>query len=255
MNAPLLAARGVDVVLGGRHILHHVDLTLPPGHLLALVGPNGSGKSTLLRVLAGLLVPQRGEVTPPLSNPRQRARRIAYVPQQAGETPPFSVGQAVALGRAPWQNMFGATSAQDAALAEDAMRRMDVLELRHQPLDGCSGGEQQRALLARALCQDADILLLDEPTSAQDYGQQLRIMEALSQWLAARKGGIIMVLHDLNLAALFAHSAVLLHRGRVHAAGTPDQLFRRHILEPVYQCNLLVDEHPCGTTPRITLSR
>ena len=264
--APLLHAQDLRLRLGGRAVLDGVDVTLHAGELLALVGPNGSGKSTLLRVLCGLQPADAGSVEPPCRGSRQRARRVAYLPQHAGEPPPFTVEDVVRMGRAPWQNMFGSASPQDDALVEDSLRRMDMWPLRNQPFAACSGGERQRALLARALCQGTPTLLLDEPTSAQDCGQQLRIMETLAAWRAQRpglastagedaRGGIIAVLHDLNLAALYADRVLLLHEGRVAAQGPPLEIFTQAHLQRIYACNLLVDTHPCTTRPRITLTR
>jgi iron complex transport system ATP-binding protein len=229
-----LAARDLRVVRDdGAVALHDATLRAPRGALTALVGPNGSGKSTLLRALLGL-VPATGEITvddvPLRDLPAwARARHLAWVPQRtqvAGATP---VGRVVAMGA------FAATGRLDpaATVVRDALRRAGVEALADAPFARLSGGEQQRALLARALASDAPVLLLDEPVSALDLGAALDAL-ALLRDLADEGRAVVAVLHDPRDARRFAHRAALLDRGRVRAEGAADAVLTAEALREVW---------------------
>ncbi len=261
---PLLQACGLSLSRHGadgavRSVLSDVHLCVNPGEMVMVAGPNGSGKSTLLRVASGLLAPDEGQVTlcgHPLQTlrDRNRARLLACLPQAGeGEEIPFTVMETVLMGRAPWQNFAGHAKDEDFLLADEAMRLADVFSLRTRSVRMLSGGERQRVFLARALCQNPRLLVLDEPTSAQDYGKQIDLMNMLSELCMVKELGILMATHDLNLASLYASSLLLLVRGASLGQGRPSEVLCADTLSKVYDCQLLLDEHPCVQTPRITL--
>nr|WP_196790750.1 ABC transporter ATP-binding protein [Motilibacter aurantiacus] len=211
-------------------------MTAKPGQVLGLIGPNGSGKTTLLRTLYASLKPSQGTVlldgTDLRKVPtREAATKLAVVVQEHGGDMPLLVSEMVMLGRAPHLSTFQRASGRDTAIVADALHRVGVTHLADRPFVGLSGGEKQRVLLARALAQQAEHLLLDEPTNHLDIRYQHEILDLV------RSLGItaVVVLHDLNLAARYCHELVLLKKGRVVAAGTPDEVLVPSVLEPVYE--------------------
>ena len=208
------------------------------GELLAVLGPNGAGKSTLVRLLAGLAEPLDGDISllgRPLDSfdHRERARSVALVPQYLDRVPEVHVSDFVLGGRyahlGPWRKH----SAADHAATLAAFRGCDIEGLEGRLLSTLSGGQRQRALIARALAQEAPVLLVDEPTNSLDPRHQLAIFELLAG-LAAAGHAVLVVTHDLNLASQFATRMVLLDEGRVFAQGPPEAVLRREVLEPVY---------------------
>jgi iron complex transport system ATP-binding protein len=204
---------------------------------MAVIGPNGSGKTTLLRSVAGL-VPFSGEVrlddTPVTAlDRRARARTVAYVPQRPVIPEGMTVTDYVLMGRTPHIPYLGVEGRRDLEVVADALEQLELGELAGRPLATLSGGETQRALLARALVQEAPVLLLDEPTSALDVGHQQEALELLDRMRVERSLTVLSAMHDLTLAAQFAHSLVLLSGGRCVAAGAPrdvltEDAIRRH---------------------------
>lgn len=203
-----------------------VDLALARGSLVALVGPNGAGKSTLLRCLAGLVRPSAGRVTLDGIDLRTLgraaiARRVAVVPQAFETIFPFTVREVVALGRTARLGLLALPGRVDAAAVDRAIAELDLGALADRSLDALSGGERQRAVLAMALAQDGDVLLLDEPTVHLDPAHQRATLELVSRLARARGLVALAVLHDLNLAAALCDRVVALARGRVVADGPP----------------------------------
>jgi iron complex transport system ATP-binding protein len=216
-EAPTLRAEGVTVRVGGRALLDGVTLELPPGSMTVLLGPNGAGKTTLLRVLAGVLTPTAGDVRlgdVPLRRLGRAAvaRRCAYLPQQAGTSFEIRVEDAVALGRFPHVGTFGALARTDYERVAWALARVGLTDFRHRTLPTLSGGERQRAMLARALAQEAPVLLLDEPAAALDVGRQLDLMALLAE-LNRDGHTVLAALHDLREALEFFPRALLLDAG------------------------------------------
>jgi iron complex transport system ATP-binding protein len=218
-----LAANGIDVRLGGRRILDGVDLGVAPGEVVGLLGPNGAGKSTLLRVLAGTLEAQAGEVR--LDGRRAReyprselARRIAYLPQGATCHWPMAVEQVVALGRLPHRRPWAPVSSHDRACVARAMRTTDVEQFRGRSVAALSMGERARVLVARAVAGEPRILLADEPVAGLDPAHQLEVMAMLER-MAADGAAVVVVLHDLTLAARHCSRLALLGAGRLVASG------------------------------------
>lgn len=218
-------------------VLHEVTVSVDAG-LTALIGPNGSGKSTLLKIAAGLLVPYRGAVCVDgrlltRFSTWERARRIAYVPQQALLPDGMNVLQVVLLGRIPHMGWFGAETARDRAAAWRAMEATGVAGFALRPVETLSGGERQRVALARALATGARHLLLDEPTSHLDLQQQAALVATLRRLIEEEGLVALMVVHDPNLAAL-ADRVVLLAGGRVVADGTPGEVLTPSALASAY---------------------
>ncbi|MCD9155323.1 heme ABC transporter ATP-binding protein [Aeromicrobium duanguangcaii] len=228
--------RGVTCRLGGREIVHGVDLDVHHGEVLALVGPNGAGKSTLLGTLTGDVAVESGEVRlqgRPLAqwSPADLARARGVLLQANQVSFPFTVREVVEMGRSPW---VGRTTAEqdDAAIAE-AVDRTDIAHLLDRPFTALSGGEKARASLARVLAQQTDVVLLDEPTAALDLRHQEEVM-VVARDLAAAGRAVIVVLHDLSLAAARADRIAMLAGGRMVSVGTPAEVLTPERVESVY---------------------
>lgn len=242
---------------GHTPVLEDISFSAAAGKILALAGPNGSGKSTLLRLLAGLETPDFGTIRlfdqeAQKLSPRERARRVAYMPQLMQDDLPFTAQQLVSLGRSPWQNSLGFEKELDQNIVREAMRYVDVERLASRQMSQLSGGERQRVSLARALCQQPELFLLDEPTAALDYGHQIQIMDMLGKLRSEQSTGIILVSHDINLAAMYADEIMLLKKGRIVAFGAPAKVLTQKNVTFVYSCPMLVDINPCTQTPRIS---
>ena len=225
-----------------------VSVSVSPGRLLAVVGPNGAGKTTLLRLLTGALAPQEGEVDlddRPLTglDDRERARAIAVVPQSESSPFPVTVREMVGMGRYPHLGPWERSGNRDRAAVDHALERCAVTAFADRDIGQLSGGERQRARIARALAQEAPILLLDEPTAGLDLRYRMELFHLLRE---LRDDGlaVLVITHDLNLAARFADRLLLLDRGRAHARGTPAEVVSRETLESVYEWPLRVAPHP-----------
>jgi iron complex transport system ATP-binding protein len=223
------------------------------GRVTAIVGPNGSGKSTIVRALLGRLHPERGRLALddlPLERiPRREvARRLAVVPQREEPVFPMPVRDFIALGRYPHGSPFAAPDAEDRAAVDAAIARADVGEFLARPTDSLSGGEWQRVRIARALAQGGAALVLDEPTTFLDIAHEMAVFELLDA-LAREGQAVLLVSHQLNLVARFADHIVLLHRGRVAAAGTPATVMQGPVLERVYEWPLVVARDPAVGAP------
>ena len=234
----LIEARGLSFRLGGREILRNVDLALRPGDCAALLGPNGAGKTTLLRALLGFLRPDSGEVRldgRPLlgQNRRDIAKRIAYVPQAHAPTFPYSVREIVSMARAPSAGWGSRLRPEDEAAVDKAMTRLGLIAFAERSYAALSGGERQAVLVARALAQGASILLMDEPSSSLDLGQQARLMRLLGA-LAAEGRAILMSTHQPELALAWFNRAVVVRQGEVLADGPPREVLSADLLSRLY---------------------
>jgi iron complex transport system ATP-binding protein len=241
-----------------RRVLVDLSFQVPAGCFFTVIGPNGSGKTTLLRLLLHLLPARQGRIrimSEALASysAGRLARMMAYVPQQAPATFAFTVYQIVMMGRAPHLGWLGLESARDRELAGQSMALAGVDHLADRRLDQLSGGEQQRVLIARAICQQPRILLLDEPTASLDLAHQVRIMDLMERLRNEQGMTIIMVSHDLNLAAMYADQILLLDRGHPAGLGDPHTVLAYELLEKAYGCTLLVDKSPIGDYPRVHL--
>lgn len=242
---------------GNRRVLDDIRLNITSGAFFIIIGPNGSGKTTLMKIMAGIVALQCGRIEileRPIADftKKQLARTIAYVPQMIAADVPFTVRELVLMGRAPHQGWLALESSTDTKLAREAMAITEVAHLAGRRLDQLSGGEQQRVIIARAVCQQAPIILLDEPTASLDLSHQVRIMDLMDQLRHDTGVTVVMVSHDLNLAAMYGRQLLLLDGGRVSHNGTPQEVITREVLEPVYNCRLVVDISPTGSYPRVT---
>lgn len=244
-------------------VLRNISFQLPSGDFLSLLGPNGSGKSTLLRLLDRILIPQRGTITldgHPLYefSRRDLAKRIAYVPQDTLWVFPYTVLEVVLMGRSPHIGRSGFENKQDLRIAHEIMRLTDIAHLADKLITGISGGERQRVLIARALSQQPQILLLDEPNAHLDISHQIEIFRILREQNEQRNLTIVSVSHDLNLAAAFSRRTLLLANSSsegasVFAIGLAKDVLTRENIEQVYQTPVLVDQLPGSSAMRISL--
>jgi iron complex transport system ATP-binding protein len=222
---PIVEVRGASFAYGARPALEDVSLAASAFEFVGLLGPNGAGKSTLLRLVAGLAAPSEGTVRlgglDPHAAPRRAVAQIcAVVPQEPRVTWPFTVREAVMMGRAPRQGLLAIPSRLDRGAVDGALAACDLVHLADRRVDALSGGERRRVFFARALAQEPRVLLLDEPTAFLDLGHQVAAMRMAQ--VAARGGlSVLAVLHDLNLAAAACDRVVVLSRGRVVAEGEP----------------------------------
>ena len=244
----LLEAERVSFAYGARAVLSEVDLAVAPGELVGVIGPNGGGKTTLVRLLSGVLAPRAGSVRfkgAALGAYRRRelARRLAVVPQDPTLEFPFTALEVVLMGRAPHLPALGFPRAHDLAVARTAMDRLDVTGLEDRPLERLSGGERQRVLLARAVTQEPEVLLLDEPTTHLDLRHQAGIYDIVAELRRTRGIAVVSVLHDLNLAALYCDRLVLLAGGRVACEGRPAEVLTPALLGAAYATEVYVGTH------------
>jgi iron complex transport system ATP-binding protein len=252
----MLEINALTVKYGSRLALRDASLCLQAGETLALIGPNGAGKTTLVRAASGVLRGQSGAVTVQgidlqSLSPAERARRIAVVPQARHMPDGFTVWQTVMLGRTPYLDWLGQPGMKDRQRVLWALERAGASEMAERPVSELSGGEQQRVLLARALAQDTPILLLDEPTTHLDLRHQSGLLSLL-QVLAHERGlAVLMALHDLNLAALYADRVALLVDGRIQAAGIPAEVLTPARLTTAFGVPVEVILHPEYGTPLV----
>ena len=232
-----------------------VSFEAPRGSITAIAGPNGSGKSTLVRALVGRVAVDRGAIhvdgeAAATMDRRELARRVAIVSQREEPAFPLSVRDYIALGRHPHAHLWSSHDPAGPAAIARAIDEAEVGAFVHRTTDELSGGEWQRVRIARALAQDARALVLDEPTTYLDIAHEMAAFELLDA-LARRDQAILVVSHQLNLVARFAHRVVLLHRGTVAAAGPPSDVMRGDVLERVYDWPLVVTRDPAVGAPAL----
>jgi iron complex transport system ATP-binding protein len=240
----VIELRGLSVRLGGALVVDGVDATVPDGAWVTLIGPNGAGKSTLLRALAAL-VPYTGSARiagAEVSALRRRelAQRLAFVPQAPLLPPAMRVSEYVLLGRTPYLGAFGYEGHRDLHAAGRALEQLDLTPFARRPLHTLSGGEQQRVVLARALAQEAALLVLDEPTTALDIGRQQQVLELVARLREQRGLTVLSAMHDLTLAAQYADTLLLLSGGTLVAAGPPEQIATEELVAAHYGAEVQV---------------
>jgi ABC-type cobalamin/Fe3+-siderophores transport system ATPase subunit len=241
---------------GDTPILKDVNLQAAPGEILAVIGPNGAGKTTLIRAISGTHPVQAGKIFINgqdllLLSPQNKARLMAVVPQAHHLPEDFSVRETVLLGRTPYLNWLGSAGEKDHAIVQSALELTQLTQLANRRVGELSGGEQQLVLLARALAQDAPILLLDEPTTYLDLQHQSMLLNLVRKMAVEKRLAVLMVLHDLNLAGMFADRVVLLVRGTVYAAGLPGEVITAENLAEIYHIPISVIAHPEYGTPLV----
>ncbi len=246
--------------VAGMPTLCDISFAVRRGEFLTLVGPNGSGKSTLLKLLDRIYLPQQGTIllddTPLAGYSRtELARKIAFVPQERETQFPFTVEEIVLMGRAPHAGGRVFESAQDREIARRMMDLTDIVHLADHPITNLSGGERQRAFIARALAQQAAVILLDEPTAYLDVAHQIDIFRLLRSLCTDSGLTVISVSHDLNLAAMNSDRLAMLQAGTVAALGAPSEVLTAERIRSVFKADVLVDRHPTLDSPRVTMLR
>jgi iron complex transport system ATP-binding protein len=257
MNS-VIELHAVGLALGGKDVLTDVSLRITKNDFFVIIGPNGAGKTSLLRIISGLQKKNRGDVhingrELAAYSRRQLARLIATVPQQLQTDFPFTVVETVLMGRAPHLSLLRFEGKDDMEIAESAMQRTEIAHLAYRRLDQLSGGERQRVIIARALCQQPAIMLLDEPTASLDPAHQLKIMDLMERLRLEQNITILMVSHDLNLAAMYGTRLLLLKDGRAVQEGSPEEVLSPERLFRGYGCRMLVDKNPASHGPRVNL--
>jgi iron complex transport system ATP-binding protein len=243
---------------GNRPVLERLTFSIHKGDFFIIIGPNGSGKTTLMKIMAGIQKPRQGAISIlgqaiHTYTRKELARKIAYVPQRMPVDFPFSVMEIVLMGRAPYQGMLGLENENDLERAKQAIRFTGIEHLAERRLNQLSGGECQRVFIARAICQEPYVMLLDEPTASLDLSHQVRIMDLMEKLKAEKQITVVMVSHDVNLAAMYGNTLLLLDKGHIAKIGPPEDVVTYRTLESSYGCPLLVDESPLGGFPRVTL--
>ena len=255
MPEPTVIARSLSYRVGDAVLVSKVDLEATQGRLIAVIGPNGAGKSTLLNLLSGNLRPSEGQV---LLNgidtmsalPGDLAVVRSMLTQREPIDLPYTAGQVVHMGRFPYRRDEANSAARDAAAVADAMERTDTSQFAGRIYATLSGGEQTRVSLARVLAQDTPIVLLDEPTTALDVAHQERIMRETVH-LSRGQRAVVVVLHDLNAAAIHADQIVVMNQGAVVARGQPRDVLQQDLLSTVYQQPMVVVDHPFRDCPLV----
>ncbi|MET9340988.1 ABC transporter ATP-binding protein [Nonomuraea sp. NPDC003804] len=244
----MIETRELSVVLGERQVLAEVSMTVRRGEWLAVIGPNGAGKSTLLRAIMGL-VPFAGSVLfdgAPPGRPRERARTVAFAPQTPALPADMTVFDYALLGRTPYIPYLGRESRRDRDVTAAVLDRLDLAGLAGRRVENLSGGERQRVVLARALAQEAPVLLLDEPTTALDLGHQQQVLELVDQLRLADGLTVVTTLHDLSLAGQYADRLLLLAEGRAMASGAPVQVLTEELVGRHFDAHVKIEPGPDG---------
>jgi len=251
----------VDIAAGydGLEVLKGVSVEGRAGELVGIIGPNGSGKTTLLRTMTRTLRPSAGSVTLNgfdiyAMHARDFARKVAVVPQETLIPFDFTVMEVVLMGRSPWLGRFDLEGPCDLDAAQEALRLTGMDHLGSRPINALSGGERQRVILARALAQGPEVLLLDEPTSHLDIAFQFEMMESVRCLCRERGLAALAVLHDLNLASHYCDSMVLISGGCVEATGSPAEVITPENITRVYGVSVLVNEHPTTHKPYVLVA-
>lgn len=245
-----LEARNLDFGYGGKRVGNDVSLALEAGEVLCLLGPNGSGKTTLFKTLLGLLPVQGGAVLMDGTDLRARkrgevARRVSYVPQAHAAFFPFTVAEVVLMGRTAHLGVFSSPSRRDRGVAMAAIERLRLAHLADAVYTRISGGERQLTLIARALAQDARVIVMDEPTANLDFGNQVRVLQHI-QSLAQSGIGVLLSTHDPDQAFLCADRVAMLHEGRLARLGAPEATITADSLKEIYGVEVAIVRVPVG---------
>lgn len=252
-GTPLLEVSSLSWAPGGLPILEDVSFAVHPGEFIGVIGPNGAGKSSLLRCLYKINTPAQGSITllgqdVLATSTRALAQRIAVVLQESPAEFGLTVYELVRMGLAPHKPLFSRDNNDDLQKLQHAVEAVDLSHKLHEPVNHLSGGEKQRAVIARAIVQQPELLIMDEPTNHLDVKYKVEILQ-LAQSLETT---ILASIHDLNLAAAFCDKLLLLDRGRIVAFGSPAEVLDTQLIQSVFGIESHIDEHPWHRGPRIT---
>ncbi len=251
-----LAARGISVTLQNNTILKDLHVEIPDQKVSIIIGPNACGKSTLLRSLARLQKPSAGEVhldgkNINQQNSRSVAQRLAILPQIPTAPEGMRVFDLVSRGRTPYQTPLSQWSQEDAEKVAQALEFTSMTDWAHRPLDSLSGGQRQRAWIAMALAQDTDLLLLDEPTTFLDLPRQIELLELTARLNKEQNRTIVMVLHDINLAARYGDHLIAMKAGAIYAKGTPEEVVTQQNMKAIFDLDCHILNDPGHNTPHL----
>ena len=255
---PILELERIGFQYGEKRVLQNITLTVARGEFFGILGPNGSGKSTLLNLIDGIRLPCEGEIrlkgiAPGRMRRKDMARLVAVVPQEASWVFPLTVEEIVLMGRTPHLGRLAFESERDLAVARSAMEATDLLPLASRLMETLSGGERQRVLIARALAQEPEVILLDEPTASLDIAHQIRTFDLIRSLSRSAGLAVVSVTHDMNLAALYCDRIALLEEGRLRSLGCPGEVITESNIREVYGVDVVVDHHPLTGLPRVSL--
>jgi len=239
-------------------ILKKLTFNISEGDFFSIVGPNGSGKSTLLRLLSGFVKPSSGSIKFKEKdlyafNPLELAKIRAFVTQDNIINFPYTCREVVMMGRFPFLGNFRSEGKEDINIVDSVMKRTCTDEIAHRPVTDISGGERQRVMIAQALAQNPEVLLLDEPTSSLDINYQIDILDYFKTLNLKEKVTVILVIHDLNLACRYSDRLLLLNKGSVHSCGSPGEVITEKNIEEVFSMKVKIEEDPIKPVPRIYL--
>lgn len=249
--SPLIKASQLALGYNGHTVVNDLDLTVSPGEIVGLLGPNGTGKTTILRALAGLLKPKCGtalihDQDVNAMSPLLRARYIGLVPQNEAYVWPLTVEEIVMLGRAPHRGWLLPLSENDRSMVERALDITELQDLRDRPIGKLSGGERQRVRIARALAQEPEVLLLDEPTANLDIHHQVQVLKLVRELVEKRQLTAIIAIHDLALAARYSDRLVLVNEGRAYAVGSVEHVLTTDNIREVFGVEAELYRDPWG---------
>ncbi|MDO8682269.1 MAG: heme ABC transporter ATP-binding protein [Armatimonadota bacterium] len=251
-----LKVNDVEVSYGDTKVVRGVTFEIGKGDFVAVVGPNGSGKTTLLRAMSRALKPSKGAVYLDEReifhfHGRTLAQQMAVVPQDSEAAFEFTALEIVLMGRSPHLGRFALEGAHDLEIAREAMSKTRTLYLAERPVTTLSGGERQRVIIARALAQQPEIILLDEPTSHLDINFQVEILEMIHRLAREKQIAALAVLHDLNLAAQYCDRMILLKDGLIHSMGEPEEVLTPDNIREVYGVEVWIQKHPVSAKPYV----
>jgi len=235
-------------------VLKNLSFNIKQGEFFIIIGPNGSGKTTLLKTLNNIITPDKGLLkisgySIKSYKRKSLSRKISFVSQDTNLDFPFTANEIVMMGRSPHLGLFGLETDIDCKIVENAMEFTHVSHLKDRLINQLSGGERQRVYIARAICQDPEIILLDEPTASLDLSHQVLIMDLMEKLRIEKNITIVMVSHDINLAALYADRLLLMKNGEIIKIGKPENVITYENLEKTYECVIMVDKNPLGNFP------
>lgn len=254
----IIEVNNLSFSYGDKEILSELSFQINKGEILGIIGPNGSGKTTLLSVLSGFFTNIQGEVLFQGKNVKEYkkidlARSFAFLEQEGTPHLSFTVEEIVLMGTYPWQKQLLKDSRGYLEIVDSALKTLEIGDLRNVPLYKLSGGERQLVALARAMVQQPQVIFLDEPTNFLDIRHQVLFMQHIKNWQEEKQLTVIMVLHDLNLAAQYCDRLVLLNKGKIEAVGKADEVIKESYISKAYSTEVIVIEHPIYKKPQILI--